>query len=420
MKRIALLVGRRLPSPTRTSSSRSSSSPVPRSVRGPLGPRHHALAHAGHRRPQRGGRHRREARERPVARLPGRLASRSSSPPTAQTTAPTRSSAGTRIGACACSRWPRVGKATALNAAVAGRGGEMLVFSDANSIFAPDALRALVRPFADPRSRRSRGRPALRLGSDGVGAIASGEQRYWDLDRMLKTAESRGRERHLRHRRDLRRAPHARSTRSPRASRTTSVTSTGVIARGLPTRLRPRRGRLRAGGRRRGALEFGRKVRVMTRGLRARPRAAGASRPPGATASMRSSSSRTRCSRRMMVFPLAVIAVTSPLSVATRTPVSRGDGDPAGALRAGCARARARRQAARAAQALSSLPAFFCFVNASRRSKAIWNLVRGRRIDRWEPRRAEPRADRRKPEGERRRCSLSAAHPQPSSSRSHR
>ena len=38
----------------------------------------------------------------------------------------------------------RVGKAAALNAAVAEAGGEILVFSDANSIYAPDALRALV------------------------------------------------------------------------------------------------------------------------------------------------------------------------------------------------------------------------------------------------------------------------------------
>jgi hypothetical protein len=34
------------------------------------------------------------------------------------------------------------------------------------------------------------------------------------------------------------------------------------------------------------------------------------------------------------------------------------------------------------------LPAFFCFVNAAA-TRAIWNLVLGRRIDRWEPQRPD-------------------------------
>src|SRR5207302_6842131 len=43
----------------------------------------------------------------------------------------------------------RVGKAAALNAAVEAASGDVLVFSDANSIFRRDALRALVGPLAD-------------------------------------------------------------------------------------------------------------------------------------------------------------------------------------------------------------------------------------------------------------------------------
>jgi cellulose synthase/poly-beta-1,6-N-acetylglucosamine synthase-like glycosyltransferase len=42
------------------------------------------------------------------------------------------------------------GKVAALNAAVELAGGELLAFSDANSEWAPDALRRLVEPFADP------------------------------------------------------------------------------------------------------------------------------------------------------------------------------------------------------------------------------------------------------------------------------
>src|SRR5699024_8542973 len=44
----------------------------------------------------------------------------------------------------------RVGKGAALEAAVAASTADILVFSDANSEYAADALRALVRPFADP------------------------------------------------------------------------------------------------------------------------------------------------------------------------------------------------------------------------------------------------------------------------------
>ncbi len=45
---------------------------------------------------------------------------------------------------------PRRGKTSALNLAVTHATGEILVFSDANSIYEPQALRELVRGFADP------------------------------------------------------------------------------------------------------------------------------------------------------------------------------------------------------------------------------------------------------------------------------
>jgi cellulose synthase/poly-beta-1,6-N-acetylglucosamine synthase-like glycosyltransferase len=46
---------------------------------------------------------------------------------------------------------PPGGKVAALNAAAEQASGEVLAFSDANSVWAPDALRALVAPFADPQ-----------------------------------------------------------------------------------------------------------------------------------------------------------------------------------------------------------------------------------------------------------------------------
>jgi len=45
---------------------------------------------------------------------------------------------------------PRAGKVSAQNAAAERAGGEILAFSDANSLWAEDALRHLVEPFADP------------------------------------------------------------------------------------------------------------------------------------------------------------------------------------------------------------------------------------------------------------------------------
>jgi cellulose synthase/poly-beta-1,6-N-acetylglucosamine synthase-like glycosyltransferase len=45
---------------------------------------------------------------------------------------------------------PPGGKVAALNAAAEQAAGEILAFSDANSVWAPDALRRLVAPFADP------------------------------------------------------------------------------------------------------------------------------------------------------------------------------------------------------------------------------------------------------------------------------
>ncbi len=45
---------------------------------------------------------------------------------------------------------PRGGKVAAQNAAAEQASGEILAFSDANSAWAPDALRHLIEPFADP------------------------------------------------------------------------------------------------------------------------------------------------------------------------------------------------------------------------------------------------------------------------------
>ncbi|HEX5579060.1 MAG TPA: glycosyltransferase [Candidatus Limnocylindria bacterium] len=82
---------------------------------------------------------------------------------------------------------PRNGKAAALNAAVARASGDIVVFTDANSIPAPDALRRLVAPFADPMVGGVAGNQVYQDSVTG----GRGELAYWDIDRRLKAAESR-------------------------------------------------------------------------------------------------------------------------------------------------------------------------------------------------------------------------------------
>jgi cellulose synthase/poly-beta-1,6-N-acetylglucosamine synthase-like glycosyltransferase len=79
----------------------------------------------------------------------------------------------------------RAGKATAQNTAVAEATSEVVAFSDANSHWEPDALRTLVRSFADPDVGYVCGQ--LRLESaDG----ASQEGLYWRYELWQRESES--------------------------------------------------------------------------------------------------------------------------------------------------------------------------------------------------------------------------------------
>jgi cellulose synthase/poly-beta-1,6-N-acetylglucosamine synthase-like glycosyltransferase len=84
---------------------------------------------------------------------------------------------------------PRAGKTSALNVAATVANGEILVFSDANSLYAPDALRRLVEPFADPDVGYATGR-MLYHAADGsmTGEGCSAYMHYENLLRSLETA----------------------------------------------------------------------------------------------------------------------------------------------------------------------------------------------------------------------------------------
>lgn len=83
---------------------------------------------------------------------------------------------------------PRQGKTQALNLAVARATGDVLVFSDANSIYAPDAVRRLVRNFADPSVGYVTGQMVYTTPDDnGIGEGSSSYMRYENWLRSLET-----------------------------------------------------------------------------------------------------------------------------------------------------------------------------------------------------------------------------------------
>ena len=82
----------------------------------------------------------------------------------------------------------RGGKTLAQNAGVSLATGQLLVFTDATSMFAPDALRQLVRPFTDRQVGCVCGE--LRYVNPEALAAGKGEGFYWRYEQFLKRRES--------------------------------------------------------------------------------------------------------------------------------------------------------------------------------------------------------------------------------------
>ncbi len=81
---------------------------------------------------------------------------------------------------------PRGGKIRAQDQAVERASGELVVFSDANSFWAPDALRELVAPFADPAVGYVCGQ--VRFTNDEG---TNQEGAYWRYEMAVRSLESR-------------------------------------------------------------------------------------------------------------------------------------------------------------------------------------------------------------------------------------
>ncbi len=278
---------------------------------------------------------------------------------------------------------PRGGKAAALNAAVTLASGEILLFSDANSMYREDAIRKIVQPFADMSVGGVAGNQVYRS-AERTGIAADGENSYWNFDRILKIAQTRSGNvisatgaiyairRHL-------------FQKVPEGVTDDFVTSTRIIAQKKRLVFEPEAicfepvaGSAKA--------EFGRKTRVITRGLRG-------------IIEMRELLNPFRYGfytlqlfshkvlRRLVVFPLIALAVISPflwekgwlfqgailLQVAVYS-----------AAIAGLVMSRFNLKSPR----FLSVPFYFCMVNAAV-VVAVYKILRGERIAIWSPARAD-------------------------------
>jgi cellulose synthase/poly-beta-1,6-N-acetylglucosamine synthase-like glycosyltransferase len=276
-------------------------------------------------------------------------------------------------------RLPRTGKAGALNAAVAEAEGEILVFSDANSQYATDAIRQLVQPFADETIGGVAGNQIYRKARRD-GPAAAGERSYWDFDRWMKELQSRsgstisatGAIYAIRRElfRDI-----------PEGVTDDFVTSTRVIEQGYRLVFEPRAVCFEpvAGAAR---SEFERKTRILTRGLYGvvvMRRLLNPFRYGFYSVQLASH----KVIRRLVAIPLLVIACITPWLW------QQGWQFQAAALaQAGFYGAAAvgvgLSQAGRRVPKPLAIPMYFCMVNAAV-LVAVKNVISGRRISRWNP-----------------------------------
>ncbi len=84
-------------------------------------------------------------------------------------------------------RFGRTGKTGMQNQMALRATGEILVFSDANALYRPDAVRKLVRNFADPGVAGVCGQLVYSASGEGAGTA---ETLYWSYEKFMKRRES--------------------------------------------------------------------------------------------------------------------------------------------------------------------------------------------------------------------------------------
>lgn len=276
---------------------------------------------------------------------------------------------------------PRQGKIPALNAAAAAASGEVLVFSDATTMFASDALRALVRPLADPAVGGVAGDQRYFKQKDAANA---GEHAYWSFDRMLKRAESAagntisGTGAIYAIRRALFRP-------APSGVTDDFATSTGVIAQGYRLVFADDAIGYEEAAHTSG-VEFGRKTRVINRGLRgvlARRELLNPLRHGFYSLQLFSH----KVLRRLVFLPLLVLLAVNPF-LWSEGMIYQATGILQAAVY-GCALIGASASGTRVGRAKPfAIPFYFCLVNVACLVACV-QLLRGRRIELWDPQRRE-------------------------------
>jgi cellulose synthase/poly-beta-1,6-N-acetylglucosamine synthase-like glycosyltransferase len=276
---------------------------------------------------------------------------------------------------------PRRGKASALNAAVAASGGEILVFSDANSMYSPNAIVELVKHFADPQIGGVAGNQVY-LPEGAKSLTADGERIYWGIDRWLKRSQSRAGNvisatgAIYAIRRSLFRSV-------PEGVTDDFVTSTRIVAQGYRLVFEPNAIAFEPVAKS-SEVEFGRKVRVMTRGL------CGVLAVRELLNPMRYGMYSVqlfshKILRRLVALPLLVLLFVSPLlwnhgvvyQLLTAIQLAFYSLAFCGLAVRGTRLQRAK---------LFTVPFYFCLVNAAA-LVATANVIRGNRILLWEPQR---------------------------------
>ena len=273
-------------------------------------------------------------------------------------------------------RLPRSGKAKALEAAASQARGEVLVFTDADSFVLPDALHALVSPFADPAVGGVASHQRYRAVD---GDDSDGERGYWAFEMLLKglgstagSAIAASGSLFAIRRRFFRPIPPGVND--------DYFLSAGVVHQGSRLVYEPRAvvevqpaGSLHD--------EFTRKVRVMSRAFRTELYLKGLLNPR--VHGFYSVQILTqKILRRAAPVPLVALALSS-LAASRRGLVYR----LAAALQVVLYGAGIvgwvthERLDGRLRRALA-LPAYVLMVNVAS-AVALWNLIRGRRIDRW-------------------------------------